>query len=107
MTPMSPMAPHVYIEGLGICVESLFEFDISTHDHLNRIAMVSYSKSAGIWSACRIGIAGRDRHGDWYAIKLSDIRLLADNLRVNRHSNKANRDYLNYCQLLQYHKELH
>ena len=95
MTPMSPMAPHVYIEGLGICVESLFEFDISTHDHLNRIAMVSYSKSAGIWSACRIGIAGRDKHGDWYAIKLSDIRLLADNLRVNRHSNKANRDYLN------------
>ena len=51
MTQMSPMAPHVYIEGLGICVESLFEFDISTHDHLNRIAMVSYSKSAGIWAA--------------------------------------------------------
>jgi len=104
---MTAMAPHVYIEGLGVCVEPLFDFEVLTHPHFNRIAMVSYSKSAGFWSACRIGIAGRDKHNDWYAIKLSDIRLLADDLRVNQHSNKATRDYRNYCQLLQYHKELH
>ena len=56
---MTAMAPHVYIDDLGVCVECLLEVDLLTHGQYKRLALVSYSVSNGIWSPCRIGIAGQ------------------------------------------------
>lgn len=71
---MSAMAPHVYIDGLGVCVECLLEVDLLTHGQYKRLALVSYSVSNGIWSPCRIGIAGQQSDGDWCAVEPSKVR---------------------------------
>lgn len=71
---MTAMAPHVYIDDLGVCVECLLEVDLLTHGQYKRLALVSYSVSNGIWLPCRIGIAGQQSDGYWCAVEPSKVR---------------------------------
>jgi hypothetical protein len=61
---------HEQVQGLGVCVNVIFQFKVAVPDQFTEIALIRYSTNPATWSADRVGIAGL-RDEQWYGLGFS------------------------------------